>query len=222
MQIPILLVIQEYRLFGLINLIFAPINDGRFFERFNMYVTIYLMNDFKNKLNSEKLHRKLFNIAVSKTLNKEKAEDLVQETLMKALEKEHLFDGRYLDGWLIKILKNNFIDSTRLGTFHVRERSKDPTKKGQEVLTRVKRESSYGIVPPEASIIDESDQILIERDSEKCFKTLNEKEQEIITLNMESSYSEISLDLNIKEGTIRQIKSRGMDKFIKCMGWYNE
>lgn len=222
MQILILLVIPQYRLSGLINLIFAPINHGRFFERFNMYVTMYLMNDFKIKLNSKKLHQKLFNIAVSKTFNVEKAEDLVQDTLLKAIEKEHLFDGRHLDKWLITILKNNFIDSTRLGTFQVREKSKDPANKEKEVLTRVKRESSYGIIPPEASITDESDQILIERDSEKCFKNLSEKEQEVITLNMESSYSEISLDLNIKEGTIRQIKSRGMDKFIKCMGWYNE
>ena len=45
--------------------------------------------------------------------NREDAEDLVQKALMKAFEKQELFKGGNLVGWIVTIMKNIFIDELR-------------------------------------------------------------------------------------------------------------
>ncbi|MDA7729698.1 RNA polymerase sigma factor [Gammaproteobacteria bacterium] len=139
---------------------------------------------------------KMINLAMSKTFNKHDAEDLVQQTYLKALERQNQFKGINIDPWVITILKNLFIDSTR--------------KKKEDLL---------GDDTPELSVSDESDTVLLERDKAKCLKGLSEKERDIIALKQTSSYQEISEDLGIKSGTLRQIFSRAQEKFILCMGF---
>ena len=139
---------------------------------------------------------KMINLAMSKTFNKFDAEDLVQQTYLKALERQDQFKGNKIDPWVITILKNLFIDSTR--------------KKKEDLL---------GDDTPELSVSDESDTVLLERDKAKCLKGLSEKERDIISLKQTSSYQEISEDLGIKSGTLRQIFSRAQEKFMLCMGF---
>ena len=64
--------------------------------------------------------------------------------------------------------------------------------------------------------------VLLERDKTKCLKNLSEKERDIISLRQTSTYEEISEDLGIKSGTLRQIYSRAQEKFMRCMGFLNE
>ena len=45
--------------------------------------------------------------------NRENAEDLVQKALMKAFEKQKLFKGGNLVGWIVTIMKNIFRDELR-------------------------------------------------------------------------------------------------------------
>ena len=45
--------------------------------------------------------------------DKENAEDLVQKALLKALEKQSLFKGGNLTGWVVTIMKNIFRDEYR-------------------------------------------------------------------------------------------------------------
>ena len=45
--------------------------------------------------------------------NREDAEDLVQKALMKAFEKQELFKGGNLVGWIVTIMKNIFRDELR-------------------------------------------------------------------------------------------------------------
>ena len=139
---------------------------------------------------------KMINLAMSKTFNKFDAEDLVQQTYLKALERQDQFKGDNIDPWVITILKNLFIDSIRK-----------------------KREDLLGDDTPELSVSDESDTVLLERDKAKCLKGLSEKERDIISLKQTSSYQEISEDLGIKSGTLRQIFSRAQEKFMLCMGF---
>ncbi len=157
------------------------------------------MSNFESILFSDSLKMKMINLAMSKTFNKFDAEDLVQQTYLKALERQDQFKGSNIDPWVITILKNIFIDSTR--------------KKKEDLL---------GDDTPELSSNDESSTILLERDKDKCLKSLSEKEIEIIALKQTSSYDEIAEDLNIKTGTLRQIFSRAKEKFIRCMGFFNE
>ena len=71
------------------------------------------MSNFESILFSDSLKMKMINLAMSKTFNKFDAEDLVQQTYLKALERQDQFRGDNLDPWVITILKNIFIDSTR-------------------------------------------------------------------------------------------------------------
>lgn len=157
------------------------------------------MSNFESMLFSDSLKMKMINLAMSKTFNKFDAEDLVQQTYLKALERQDQFKGNKIDPWVITILKNLFIDSTR--------------KKKEDLL---------GDDTPELSVSDESDTVLLERDKAKCLKGLSEKERDIISLKQTSSYQEISEDLGIKSGTLRQIFSRAQEKFMLCMGFINE
>jgi RNA polymerase sigma-70 factor (ECF subfamily) len=154
------------------------------------------MSNFESMLFSDSLKMKMINLAMSKTFNKFDAEDLVQQTYLKALERQDQFRGDNIDPWVITILKNLFIDSTR--------------KKKEDLL---------GDDIPELSVSDESDTVLLERDKAKCLKGLSEKERDIISLKQTSSYQEISEDLGIKSGTLRQIFSRAQEKFMLCMGF---
>ena len=157
------------------------------------------MSNFESMLFSNSLKLKLINLAMAKTFNKFDAEDLVQQTYLKALEKQTQFNGDKLDPWVITILKNQFIDNTR--------------KKKEELL---------GDDIPDIHMFDDSDLSLIERDKDKCLKQLTEKDRELIALKQTNSYKEICEDLNIKEGTLRQAFSRAKEKFMLCMGYLNE
>jgi RNA polymerase sigma-70 factor (ECF subfamily) len=148
---------------------------------------------------SDSLKMKMINLAMSKTFNKFDAEDLVQQTYLKALERQDQFKGDNIDPWVITILKNLFIDSTR--------------KKKEDLL---------GDDTPDISTGDESSSVLLERDKDKCLKGLSEKEREIISLKQTDSYDEIAEDLDIKAGTLRQIFSRAKEKFMRCMGFFDD
>ena len=75
---------------------------------------------------------------------------------------------------------------------------------------------------PELASNDESHEILVERDKNKCLKGLSDNERELIALKQTNNYQEISDDLGIKTGTLRQQLARAREKFIKCMGWAND
>ena len=157
------------------------------------------MSNFESMLFSDSLKMKMINLAMSKTFNKFDAEDLVQQTYLKALERQDQFKGDNIDPWVITILKNLFIDSTR--------------KKKEDLL---------GDDTPDISTGDESSSVLLERDKDKCLKGLSEKEREIISLKQTDSYDEIAEDLDIKVGTLRQIFTRAKEKFMRCMGFFDE
>ncbi len=157
------------------------------------------MSNFESMLFADLLRTKMMNIAMSKTFHQYDAEDLVQQTYLKALERQDQFRGDNIDPWVITILKNLFIDSTR--------------KKREELL---------GDDTPEIASDDKAYEILVERDKDKCFKGLTSKERELIALKQTNNYQEISNDLGIKTGTLRQQLARAREKFIKCMGWAND
>ena len=157
------------------------------------------MSNFESMLFSDSLKMKMINLAMSKTFNKFDAEDLIQQTYLKALERQDQFKGNNIDPWVITILKNLFIDSTR--------------KKKEDLL---------GDDIPELSTSDDSSSVLLERDKDRCLRGLSEKEREIIALKQTNSYDEIAEDLDIKTGTLRQMLSRAKEKFMRCMGFFDE
>lgn len=64
----------------------------------------------------------LYNFALKLTADEDDAQDLVQDTCLKAYRFAHSFEpGTYAKAWLFRILKNNFINDYR-------KKSRGPTK----------------------------------------------------------------------------------------------
>jgi RNA polymerase sigma-70 factor (ECF subfamily) len=66
--------------------------------------------DFARQLLAQRAYLKRLAIKLSGGRD---AEDLVQETLLKALTKRHLFDGTNLPAWLSTVLRNTFLSRYR-------------------------------------------------------------------------------------------------------------
>ena len=63
------------------------------------------------------IYPRIMAFALSRTKDKQKAEDLVQTTIMKALEnKEQWSNVKNLSAWLITICRNKFFDSVKKST----------------------------------------------------------------------------------------------------------
>lgn len=63
-----------------------------------------------------KYYRYLFSFSMSRVKDKQKAEDMVQDTFVKALTKKAQFQGSSSERtWLTAILKNNIYDAQRRG-----------------------------------------------------------------------------------------------------------
>jgi RNA polymerase sigma factor (sigma-70 family) len=181
------------------------------------------LSAYQRALLSESLQSKMINMAMllSKS-NEAVSKDLIQQTYLKAIQNQHQFKGGNIDKWVITILKNLFTDSTRKGTFTVKETSRDFNNKKIVETKKIKRINTYGDDVPEASVVDESDAVLLERDKDVCLEKLSANEREIIALKQTDSYDEIADILDMKAGTIRQIIFRAKEKFMRCMGFINE
>ncbi len=72
------------------------------------------MKPTKFQLQISKLGQKMEIYALKLTKNKENAEDLLQETILKALANEDKFaQGTNLNGWVYTIMRNTFISSSK-------------------------------------------------------------------------------------------------------------
>lgn len=144
-------------------------------------------NQFFNLSESDfrELSLKLIRIAMTKTLNKFDAEDLVQTTILKALKNEESFsssNNSSLDAWMITILKNSFIDSTR--------------KKKEQLL---------GEDIPEVEIQGEQSLSDSKRMLSMCIEKLSQTDREIISMvKVGESYSFIAEVLNTTVGNIKK------------------
>jgi len=157
------------------------------------------MTNFQAMLFSKTLQAKLMNIAMSKTFNVPDAEDLVQTTYLKAMERQAQFSGDKIDPWIVTILKNAFIDSTR---------KKKPDLPGDDL--------------PELSEEGDQQGALLERDRDMCLEKLDESEREVIAMKQTMTYEDIAEVLEIKAGSLRVKLLRAKEKFMICMGFDND
>lgn len=161
------------------------------------------MSTFEEMLFSDSLKIKMINVAKSRTFNEADAFDLIQNTYLKAIERKNQFEGDNIDPWVIRMLCNSFIDSTR---------------KKKEVLIGIDLPDTVSGEDLESSIIESE----LEQERDECMKTLSNEERDVIALHQTSSYDEISKMLSIKSGTLRQMLRRAKEKFMQCMGFNHE
>jgi RNA polymerase sigma-70 factor (ECF subfamily) len=125
--------------------------------------------------------------------NDANADDLVQETLLKAFEKQELYKSGNLTGWVVTIMKNLFID-------HVRK-LKDKT---------------FVDIEDEILVSIDDDKYLDVADTNSALQRLGKKCQKILLLIAEEyKYSEISERLSIPIGTVMSSLARCRKELYK-------
>ncbi|MDN5929352.1 MAG: sigma-70 family RNA polymerase sigma factor [Hyphomicrobiales bacterium] len=138
--------------------------------------------------------------AVSLAQNADKADDLVQETLVKAWDKQKSFQlGTNLKAWLFTILRNEFYSQMR--------------KRGREV------QDSDGTMTGRLAVHPSQDGALDLQDFRRALKLLPEDQREAIILIGASgfSYEEAAEICGCAVGTIKSRVSRGRTRLTELL-----
>jgi RNA polymerase sigma-70 factor (ECF subfamily) len=141
---------------------------------------------------------RLYNFACRLTQDRQEAEDLVQETYVKALKGFSSFQaGTNFRAWIYKILRNTFLTS-RTGLKAAATVAIDG-EEGDEVLAAVKE-------TPESILLQRSDSQLVQ----KALEELPVAYREVLLLCEveEMSYQEIAVTLAVPIGTVMSRLSR--------------
>jgi len=157
------------------------------------------MPDF-NRLLEEQIPR-LLRYARALTRNTERADDLVQDTLVRALAKQHLWQaGTNLRAWLFTLMHNQNVNNVRYG---IRE--------GQNIDVEDMSNVLAATTDPTAS------RQLYEL-NRALSQLAQEQRQAILLVGLEEfSYEETAAILNIPVGTVRSRLSRGRDQLRRLM-----
>ena len=136
------------------------------------------------------------------TRDPSRADDLVQDTLVRALDKQHLYqDGTNLRAWLFTLMHNQHVNNARR---NVRE---DNSLDVDTVAAHL-----VAVTDPTAS------RQLRELD-EAIGKLAMEQRQVILLIGLEGmSYEEAAVILDVPIGTVRSRLSRGREALRRLMG----
>ena len=134
----------------------------------------------------------LYRVAYSITKNKVDAEDLVQETLLRAYRAIERFDGRYPRAWLLTIMRNAQIN-------RVRRKRPELMKDPDTTMSQLADESTEA-ADAETQIMDQTMSAPIET----ALNSLSEKYRSVVDLVdiNELSYKEAAETLGIPVGTV--------------------
>jgi RNA polymerase sigma-70 factor (ECF subfamily) len=158
------------------------------------------VTDFCQKI--EVMGPKLRRYARSLTRDAAAADDLVQECLVRALEKQHLFqDGTDMRAWLFTVLHNQYVNKVRRG---VREGAAVAIREDEPLLTCAPNQGSR----------------LELHDLDRGLARLLEEQRTVILLRgLEGmGYQEIAEIVGVPIGTIRSRLSRGRETLRRLMG----
>jgi RNA polymerase sigma-70 factor (ECF subfamily) len=144
-------------------------------------------------------NERLLKFARKLTANQHDADDLLQSTLLRALEKKELFkSGTSLYSWASKIMFNLFVSGYR---------------------RKVKFETQYDPEPYiEQQFIEATQDTKIEvQDVGEAMNSLSADHKEILVMVCvnEMSYADVAQELNVPVGTVRSRLSRARDGLQK-------
>jgi RNA polymerase sigma-70 factor, ECF subfamily len=164
-----------------------------------MVATGKSMPDF-NRLLEEQIPR-LLRYARALTRNTERADDLVQDTLVRALAKQHLWQaGTNLRAWLFTLMHNQNVNNVRYG---IREGQNIDVEEMSNVL---------------AATTDPTASRQLYELNRALSQLAQEQRQAILLVGLEEfSYEETAAILNIPVGTVRSRLSRGRDQLRRLM-----
>lgn len=162
------------------------------------------MTDFR-ELIEEQIPR-LRRYALALTRDSDRADDLVHDTVVRALAKEHLWEaGTDLRAWLFTILHNLRVNDVRRGL-----------REGTAVDIENVPDAIVATTDPSAS------QTLFELDR-AMGQIAEDQRQVILLIGLEGmSYENAAAVVGVPTGTIRSRLSRGRDALRAAMGISNE
>jgi len=149
----------------------------------------------------------MYRVALRLTRNPTNAEDLVQETLLRAVKAIDTFDGRYPRAWLLTILRNTNINRARQAR--------------PEVLTDLA--SADGSVEPVADPREAPENIVVDEAFDgkvaDAFHALPEKFRSVVeAVDVDGlTYAEASSLLTIPAGTVMSRLHRGRLRMRKTL-----
>ena len=149
----------------------------------------------------------LYRTGLRMTRSEAEAEDLVQETYIKAFRHRDQFTpGTNLKAWLFRILTNTFINLYRRKA--ARPETTELDDVDESILYRHMRDVSPGSASPdpEAELIDNT----LSSEVKEALEALPEKFRTTVLLDVEGfSYKEIAQMLDIPIGTVMSRLHRG-------------
>ena len=146
--------------------------------------------------------------ALSLTHSRTEAEDLVQDTYCRALEKFHTFDGRNIRSWLSSILYSLFIDGCRRKKIEGRSLYSAPLNEDGRASDPL---DSPEVIAAAGSRENEAIERLACDDIQKAIDSLPEEFRSVIVLREQNdmSYKEIAAVLGCPAGTVMSRLNRG-------------
>jgi RNA polymerase sigma-70 factor, ECF subfamily len=159
----------------------------------------------------------LYNVARWLTRDPDDAEDLVQETLLKALRGFGSFEaGTNFKAWIFRILRNTFLTS-RTGLAVMRTvRLEDELDEREEAGVQPHPESAIEWRTPESNLIRLSDRAAMEEAMERLAAPLLEV---ILLCDVEEmKYKEIAAVLDVPIGTVMSRIARARAALRKELG----
>ncbi len=148
----------------------------------------------------------LYNTAYRMTRNAQDAEDLVQETYLKAYKYYDKFEeGTNLKAWLFKILKNTFINSYRKA--QLQPPQSDFADIEESFESQISEDAVRQIRNPEEELLEN----VLDEDVQRAIDRLPQDYRMVVLLaDLEGfSYKEISDILEIPVGTVMSRLYRG-------------
>lgn len=184
---------------------------------FTKFIQNELMS-FEEQITSQRLRNVLASQAFKYTSNRESAQDLLQDTQLKMLEKKAQFSGGDLVPWAFQIMKTTFIDTYR------RQTTQQIDTDGE--VTRVRRFSQFEDkeeeqIADQSSLEDEISEKQYRDNQSKnlhfCISKLDDTNRTIVILKEEYKYANIAEKLGFTEVNIRQRMRRIYEALRKCM-----
>ena len=143
----------------------------------------------------------LRSFAISLTRDLHQAEDLVQETVLKAISKQERFEaGTSLQAWLFTILRNLYFSAHRKTKREVEDAD------GSHAATMI-------------TVPDQEDRIVVQDLEAALTKLPQEQREAILLVGAEGlSYEETAEALGVKVGTIKSRVNRARNRLAEMMG----
>lgn len=156
----------------------------------------------------------LYNTAYRMTRNSEDAEDLVQETYLKAYKYYDKFEvGTNFKAWLFKIMKNTFINNYR------KKQAAPPQSDFADIEesfeSQVSEEVTRKVKDPEEELLED----VLDEDVQRALEELPEDYRMVVLLaDLEGfAYKEIADILDVPVGTVMSRLYRGRRRLEEAM-----